>query len=84
MNKLIFSISLSLLLLAFPTRAAIITVAADNADNYNNQWQGNGGYGFEQWHFITDQVGGNAGGFLANKTNNSDLNHVASSPNNKA
>jgi len=75
---------LSLLLLAFPTRAAIITVAADNADNYNNQWQGNGGYGFEQWHFITDQVGGNAGGFLANKTNNSDLNHVASSPNNKA
>lgn len=84
MNKLVWGIALSLLISPWFGQAALIAVAADNADNYNDQWLGNGGYGFEDWHFIVAQADGNAGAFLANKANNSDLNHAASSPNNKA
>ena len=72
------------LMLAFSSQATLITVASDNADNYGNAWAGNGGFGFEQWAFISDAASGSAGGFLANKTNNLDLNNAASSPNNKA
>lgn len=73
-----------LLILTFNSYATLITVASDNADNYGNAWSGNGGFGFSPWDFIVDPASGFAGGFLANKTNNLDLNNAASSPNNKA
>jgi hypothetical protein len=70
--------------LSFTSQASLITVANDDANNYGNQWLGNGGSGFDDWHFIADNAGGSAGGFLANKNSNNDLNHVASNPNEKA
>ena len=84
MKNFAYGAWLCILMLSWHSQAALITVAADNADNYNSQWQGNGGFGFEDWHFIADKASGSAGGFLANKTSNTDLNHAASSPNNKA
>ncbi|MER2490480.1 hypothetical protein [Catenovulum sediminis] len=68
----------------FNSHAALITVAQDDANNYGNQWLGNGGYGFDEWHFISDASTGNAGGFLANKSANHDVNHIASNPTNNA
>jgi len=84
MFKLKSLLSLFILTIAFNGQATLITVASDNADNYGNNWQGNGGFGFEQWNFINDAAGGSAGNFLADKTSNPDLNNAASSPNNKA
>lgn len=75
---------LALLGLSLPGQAQIINVAADNANNYGNQWTGNGGHGFDDWHFISDGAGGSAGHFLADKSNNQDLNHIASNPSDKA
>lgn len=72
------------LVIAFTSQASLITVASDDANNYGNQWLGNGGSGFDEWSFITDNAGGGAGGFLANKNNNNDLNNIASNPSNNA
>lgn len=72
------------LLTAFYTNAALITVATDNASNYNDQWLGNGGNGFDSWQFITDTSSGNAGGFLASTSGNPDLNGISSSGSGKA
>ena len=74
----------SILALAFNSQASLITVAEDNANNYGNQWSGNGGKGFDEWNFITDSASGSAGGFLANKSTHSDLNHIASNPSDNA
>ena len=74
----------SLLALAFNSQASLITVAADSANNYGNQWSGNGGTGFDEWNFITDSANGSAGGFLANKSTQNDLNHIASNPSDNA
>jgi hypothetical protein len=74
----------SLLVLAFNSQASLITVATDNANNYGSQWSGNGGTGFDGWHFISDNASGNAGGFLANKNTHNDLNHIASNPSDNA
>ncbi|MFK5895324.1 MAG: PEP-CTERM sorting domain-containing protein [Pseudomonadota bacterium] len=84
MKKIKVLLVSALLTLTFYSHATLITVANDNADNYGNVWSGNGGFGFNQWNFIVDPANGSAGGFLANKINNPDLNNVASSPNNKA
>lgn len=73
-----------LLGLAFSSQASLITVASDNANNYGDQWLGNGGTGFDNWHFISDGANGSAGGFLANKTSSNDLNHIASNPSDNA
>jgi len=74
----------ALLTLSGQSQASLITVAADNANNYGNQWLGNGGSGFDDWLFISDAANGSAGGFLANKSSNNDLNHIASNPSNNA
>lgn len=66
------------------SQAAVIAVAQDDANNYTSQWTGNGGYGFDDWYFISDAASGNAGGFLANTSANSDVNHIASDPSNNA
>jgi len=84
MLKLKKSLSLCMLSIVFNSQAALITVASDNAENYSTAWSGNGGFGFEPWHFISDAAGGSAGGFLANKASNPDLNHVASTPSDKS
>lgn len=76
--------SLVNLAFAFSSQASLMTLASDDANNYGNQWLGNGGYGFDEWNFITDSAGGGAGGFLANKSNNGDLNHIASNPSDNA
>lgn len=73
-----------LLALTFPSQATLLTVASDNANNYNEQWLGNGGTGFDNWHFISDNAEGSAGGFMAKKSTNNDLNHITSNPINKA
>ena len=77
-------VSLGLLGLSFMSEAAMITVATDDANNYGDQWAGNGGTGFDAWHFITDSASGSAGNFLASKSGNTDLNHIASNPSDKA
>jgi len=77
-------LAVSLLTLSLSSQAALITVAQDNANNYGNQWAGNGGTGFDDWHFITDNASGSAGGFLANKSPHNDLNHIASNPSDNA
>jgi len=77
-------LAVSLLTLSFSSQATLITVAQDNANNYGNQWAGNGGTGFDDWHFITDNASGSAGGFLANKSTHNDLNHIASNPSDNA
>lgn len=82
--KNVVVLSLINLAFAFCSQASLITLASDDASNYGNQWAGNGGNGFDAWNFITDNAGGSAGGFLANTSNNSDLNHIASNPNKKA
>lgn len=84
MLKIKSLLAISLLTLACNSQATIITVAADNANNYGNQWLGNGGTGFDEWHFITDSANGSAGTFLANKSGESDLNHIASNPSDNA
>jgi hypothetical protein len=81
-NIIIFSIIN--LAFVFSSHASLITVASDDANNYGNQWLGNGGSGFDDWHFITDNAGGSAGGFLANKSSHTDLNHIASNPSDNA
>ncbi len=81
MKTLLLSLLLSL---AFSSQATLITVASDNANNYGDQWLGNGGTGFDNWHFISDDANGSAGGFLANKSSNNDLNQIASNPSDKA
>lgn len=78
--KNLIAFSLMNLVFTFSSQASLINVANDDANNYGDQWLGNGGSGFDDWHFITDSADGSAGGFLANKNNNSDLNHIASSP----
>jgi hypothetical protein len=70
--------------LAFNSQASLITVAEDNANNYGNQWSGNGGTGFDEWNFINDNANGSAGGFLANKNVNTDLNNIESNPSDNA
>lgn len=70
--------------LAFSGQAAVVTVASDDANNYSNLWQGNGGYGFDEWYFISDNAGGSAGNFLANTSGNVDLNNIASTPSGNA
>lgn len=82
--KKLITLSLINLAIAFNSQASLITVASDDANNYGNQWLGNGGSGFDEWAFITDSAGGSAGGFLANKSNNSDLNNTASNPSDNA
>jgi len=82
--KNIIALSLINFAFAFSSQASLITVASDDANNYGNQWSGNGGYGFDEWNFLTDSAGGSAGGFLANKNNNGDLNHIASNPSDNA
>ena len=82
--KNVIALSLINLAFVFSSQASLITLASDDANNYGNQWLGNGGSGFDDWNFITDNAGGSAGGFLANKSNNSDLNHIASNPSNNA
>ena len=77
-------LTVSLLVLAFNSQASLITVATDNANNYGDQWSGNGGTGFDDWHFISDNASGSAGGFLANKSTQLDLNHIASNPSDNA
>ncbi|MDC2889003.1 hypothetical protein [Psychrosphaera algicola] len=84
MLKIKSLVAISLLTLACNSQATIITVAADNANNYGNQWLGNGGTGFDEWHFITDSANGSAGTFLANKSGENDLNHIASNPSDNA
>ena len=69
---------------SFGSQAALITMASDDANNYGNQWLGNGGNGFDDWSFNTDSAGGSAGNFLANKSNHGDLNHIASNPSDNA
>jgi len=69
---------------SFSSQASLIDVASDDANNYGNQWLGNGGSGFDDWLFNTDSAGGSAGGFLANKSHNGDLNHIASNPSDNA
>jgi hypothetical protein len=73
----------TLLAFTFSSHASLITIAKDDANNYGDQWSGNGGSGFDEWHFITDNAGGNAGRFLANKSTHNDLNHIASNPSDK-
>ncbi|MBL4942138.1 MAG: PEP-CTERM sorting domain-containing protein [Colwellia sp.] len=82
--KKLITLSLINLAIAFNSQASLITLASDDANNYGNQWLGNGGSGFDEWAFITDSAGGSAGGFLANKSNNSDLNNTASNPSDNA
>lgn len=79
-----YILATSLFLLACNSQASLITIATDNANNYGNQWSGNGGSGFDDWHFITDNANGSAGGFLANKSTHNDLNHIASNPSDNA
>lgn len=64
--------------------AALIDVAADNANNYGDAWAGNGGFGLEGWSFNRDFAGGSAGQFLASKSSNGDLNHITTAPDDKA
>lgn len=73
-----------LLTLSVSSQASLITVASDSGNNYGDKWQGNGGSGFDDWHFISDGANGSAGGFLANKNSHNDLNHIASNPSNNA
>lgn len=87
--KNLIALSLINLAFAFSSQASLINVASDDANNYGDQWLGdqwlgNGGSGFEDWRFITDSADGSAGGFLANKSSHSDLNHIASNPSNNA
>lgn len=74
----------ALLVLTFSSQATLITVANDNANNYGEQWLGNGGSGFDSWHFISDSAAGSAGGFIANKSVHNDLNNIALNPKNHA
>jgi len=83
-NRIKTAFALGLMCISFSSVSSVITLAADSAENYGNHWQGNGGFGFDEWHFITDAAGGSTGQFLANKAGNSDLNHIASNPSNKA
>jgi len=73
----------TLMAFAFSSQASLITIANDDANNYGDQWTGNGGSGFDEWHFITDNAGGSAGRFLANKNTHNGLNHIASNPSDK-
>ncbi|MGL1959388.1 MAG: PEP-CTERM sorting domain-containing protein [Colwellia sp.] len=82
--KNLIVLSLFNLTLAFNSHASLITLASDNANNYGDQWLGNGGFGFDAWEFIIDQADGNSGNFLASKSSNDDLNHIASNPSNKS
>ncbi|MCW8865236.1 MAG: PEP-CTERM sorting domain-containing protein [Colwellia sp.] len=82
--KHLIVLSLINLAFTFSSQATLMTLASDDANNYGDQWQGNGGIGFDDWHFNTDSAGGSAGGFLANKNNNGDLNHIASNPSDNA
>ncbi|MBL4823292.1 MAG: PEP-CTERM sorting domain-containing protein [Colwellia sp.] len=82
--KQLMALSLLNLAFTFSSQAALITVASDDANNYGNQWLGNGGTGFDQWSFITDSASGSAGGFLANVSSAGNLNNIASNPSDNA
>ena len=64
--------------------ATLSNLAWDNANEYVDAWEGNGGFGFESWSFIRDFAGGDAGQFLAFKSSNGDLNHITTAPDDKA
>jgi len=81
MKKLLM---MTLLTFAGHSQASLITVAADDANNYGNQWLGNGGNGFSDWHFLTDGASGSAGGFLATGSANTDVNNIISTPSQNA
>ncbi len=71
--KYLFIIMLNYI--ALSSQAGVITLATDNASNYENAWQGNGGFGFSPWYFLSDPALGSAGRFLANSM--TDVNAIS-------